>query len=87
MEGGGALWRNWFLPHTPDRVPPQKTPTRYTQFSTHTHRDDRLHTRAAANLHMHKVDGRSQTCAHMCGHTCVKRGRVAGRGAGDGSVI
>lgn len=90
MEGGG--WGGFveeLVPptHTRSGSPPRKR-LRTTHNLARTHTDDRLHTRAAANLHMHKVDGRAQTCAHMCGHTCVKRGRVVGGGGpGDGSVI
>lgn len=89
VEGGGGGCGGTGSSHTHQiGFPPRKRlHTTHNLAHTHTHTDDRLHTRAAANLHMHKVDGRAQTCAHMCGHTCVKRGRVVGGGAGDESVI
>lgn len=76
MEDGGVCGGTGSSHTHQIRFPPRK------RLRT-THTDDRLHTRTAADLHMHRVDGRAQTCAHMCGHTCVKRGWVVG-GEGRG---
>lgn len=84
MEGGGVCGGTGSSHTHQIGFPPRKR-LRTTHNLARTHTDDRLHTRASANLHMHKVDGlRADVRSHVRTHLCQAGAGCGGEGRGMG---